>query len=388
MKKKKRTSDAGRRPGNVSVKMKVVGVGGGGGNAVSRMSEDINIRGIDFVAVNTDVQDLDYANARHKIYIGKNLTRGMGTGMNPDLGRQAAEENRSEIVEALRGADIVFLTIGLGGGTGSGAGPVIADAAREVGALTVAVVTKPFLFEGSQRSRIADEALAKLKERVDTLIVIPNDRIFNIIKKETPLLKAFEYIDDVLRGAVQGIAELIAVPGIINLDFADVRTIMKDAGPALVGIGIGSGEARAASAVNQVMNSPLLEISIDGAKGVLFGVAGNRDLKMVEINDVAKAIAGAVDPSAKIIFGAYYDRKLKRGELKVTLIATGFNGQVVRSMEPTSTPMLFTEPMRKIETPMAASESPKKSSKTADRKKEPDSEDGIWEIPTFLRRKK
>ncbi|MEK7555159.1 MAG: cell division protein FtsZ [Patescibacteria group bacterium] len=392
MKKKKQKNEAGptSRPGNISVKMKVVGVGGGGGNAVSRMFQDIGIRGIDFVAINTDVQDLDYCNARHKIYIGKNLTRGMGTGMNPDLGRQAAEENRSEIVEALRGSDIVFLTAGLGGGTGSGASPVIADAAREVGALTIAVVTKPFVFEGSQRSRIADEALAKLKERVDTLIVIPNDRIFNIIKKETPLLKAFEYIDDVLRSAVQGIAELIAMPGIINLDFADVRAIMKDAGPALVGIGIASGQERAIGAVTQVMNSPLLEISIDGAKGVLFGVAGNRDLKMVEINDIAKSIAAAVDPSAKIIFGAYYDRKLKRGELKVTLIATGFNGQIVRAMEPTSAPMLFTEPLRKIEPPAPPPETPAKKGmpKASDRKKESEGGDDIWEIPAFLRRKK
>lgn len=400
MKKKKPTTDSTtQKSGNIAVKMKVVGVGGGGGNAVSRMSADIGIRGIDFIAVNTDVQDLDYANAKQKIYIGRSLTRGMGTGMNPDLGRQAAEENRPEIVEALRGADIVFLTAGLGGGTGSGASPVIADAAREIGALTVAVVTRPFVFEGSQRTRIADEALAKLKEKVDTLIVIPNDRIFNIIKKETPLLKAFEYIDDVLRGAVQGIAELIAMPGIINLDFADVRAIMKDAGPALVGIGVGTGESRATSAVTQVMNSSLLDISVDGAKGVLFGVAGNRDLKMVEINDVAKAIAGAVDPSAKIIFGAYYDRKLKRGELKVTLIATGFNSQIVRSMETSSTPMLFKEPLRKIE---PLDEAPKKTPRATEKKEKPspflppppvveekkNDDDGMWEIPAFLRRKK
>ena len=306
-----------------TAKIKVVGIGGGGGNAVSRMSDDFYLKGLEFVAINTDAQDLDYCNARKKIYIGKNLTRGLGTGMNPDLGRQAAEENRSEITEALTGADLVFLTIGLGGGTGSGAGPIVAEAARESGALTVAVVTKPFAFEGSQRARIANEALLKLKEKVDTLIVVPNDRIFSIIRKDTPLIKAFEHIDEVLRGAVQGIAELIALPGIVNVDFADVRAIMKDSGQALVGVSIASGQDRAVAAANQVVNSPLLEVSIEGARGVLFGIAGNKDLKMTEINEVAKVINASVDPAAKIIFGAYHDRKLRPGQLKVTLVAKG-----------------------------------------------------------------
>lgn len=366
---------------NYSAKIKVIGVGGGGGNAVSRMADDLGVKGVEFIAINTDAQDLDYCRARRKIYIGKNLTRGLGTGMNPDIGRQAAEENRAEIVDALKGADLVFITAGLGGGTGSGASPLVAEAAKETGALTVAVVTKPFAFEGSQRSRIAQDALLKLKEKVDTLIVIPNDRIFTVIRKDTPLVRAFEHIDDILRAAVQGIAELITVPGIINLDFADVKAIMKDAGPALVGIGIAGGQDRALSAVNQVINSPLLEVSIEGAKGVLFGIAGNRDLKMNEINEVAKVIASSVDPGAKIIFGAYYDRKLRAGQLKVTVIATGFNGQLVRS-DAAST--LFTAEVKSAREVSREKEEEKRV-KAQDKKKE---EADAWEIPTFLRKKK
>ena len=317
--------------GDYAAKIKVIGVGGGGGNAVSRMQEDFQIKSVDFIAINTDAQDLDYCKAKHRIYIGKNLTRGLGTGMNPELGRQAAEETRSEIVEALKGADLVFITAGLGGGTGSGAAPVIAEAARELGALTVAVVTKPFSFEGAQRSRIAQEALIKLKDKVDTLIVVPNDRIFSVIKKDTPVVKAFEFIDDVLRHSVQGIAELIAMPGIVNVDFADVKAIMKDAGSALVGIGIATGQERAGSAVDQAINSPLLETSIDGAKGILFAVSGGKDLRLNEIHDIAKSIGESVDPSAKIIFGAYHDRKLRKGALKVILFATGFNGGSIKA---------------------------------------------------------
>ena len=369
-----------------TAKIKVVGVGGGGGNAVSRMSEDFGARGLEFVAINTDAQDLDYCSARRKIYIGKNLTKGLGTGMNPDLGKQAAEENRSEIAEALSDSDLVFLTIGLGGGTGSGAGPVIAEVARESGALTIAVVTKPFAFEGSQRARIAEEALVKLKEKVDTLIIVPNDRIFGIIRKDTPLIKAFEYIDDVLRSAVQGIAELIALPGIVNVDFADVRAIMKDAGQALVGVSIASGQERAVTAANQVVNSPLLEISVEGARGILFGIASNRDLKMTEINDVAKIIAGAVDPAAKIIFGAYHDRKLRPGQLRVTLVATGFDGHMVRSHE-TPPPSLFGESLKPVThgTLGKPITEEKKSAKSAEEKK---IDDDAWEIPAFLRKKR
>ena len=242
-------------------KIKVVGIGGGGGNAISRMKEGF-IRGIEFIAINTDAQDLDYCEAHKKVCIGKTVTRGLGTGMNPELGRKAAVESKTEIAEALQGADLIFITAGLGGGTGSGASPLIAEIAREVGALTIAVVTKPFTFEGGQRTKIADEALAKIKDKVDTYIVVPNDKIFEMISKDTSINKAFEAIDDVLRGSVQGIAELIAMPGIINVDFADVRTVMKNSGAALVGMGVASGKDRGLNAVSQVLNFPLIDISI------------------------------------------------------------------------------------------------------------------------------
>ena len=336
MPKKKRRNQSHQQPQTepdtpYQVKVRVFGVGGGGGNAISRMSEHLNLRAIDLVAVNTDMQDLEKCSVRKRIHIGKNLTRGLGTGMNPELGRQAAEENRSEIVEAAKGADLVFITAGLGGGTGSGAAPVVAEIAREQGALTVAIVTKPFTFEGTQRSRVAEEALMRLRERVDALIVVPNDRVFNVIKKDTPVTRAFEKIDEILRDAISGITELIAATGIVNVDFSDVRTIMKEAGASLIGVGIASGEKRAIEAASLALNSPLLEFSVEGARGVLFGISGGRDLKMTEINEIAKAITATVDPSAKIIFGAYQDRKLKAGSLKVTLIATGFSGTVAKT---------------------------------------------------------
>lgn len=376
-------------------KITVVGVGGGGGNAVSRMRDDM-VRGIDFVAVNTDVQDLEYCNARTKIHIGKTLTRGLGTGMNPELGRQAAEENKVEIAEALRGSDLVFITAGLGGGTGSGATAIVAEAAKEVGALTIAVLTKPFTFEGGQRSRIAQEALEKIKQKVDAFIVVPNDKIFNIIGKDTSINKAFEAIDGVLRNAVQGISELVAMPGIINVDFADVKAIVQDAGSTIVGIGYGNGQGRASNAVNSAINSPLLDVSIEGAKGVLFGVSGGRDLKMNEVNEIAKAIADGIDPAAKIIFGAYHDRKLKAGQLKVTLIATGFNGAgtIQRSPDLTmsslfeSNQLLNEKPlptMKPVEPKKSFNEDKKSSNpKPPEEKKSSD----IWDIPAFLRKKK
>jgi cell division protein FtsZ len=305
--------------------VKVVGIGGGGGNAVSRMNRDF-IRGVDFIAINTDHQDLDYCNVKHKIYIGKNLTRGLGTGMNPELGRQAAEENRSEISEFLKGADIVFLAAGLGGGTGSGALPVVAEIARQNGALTLAFVTKPFLFEGGQRMRIAEEALMKIKDKVDVLVVISNDKIFSLINKDTPILKAFATIDDVLKNAILGIVEIIAVPGIINLDFADIKSVVQDAGTAVVGVGIASGQNRAKAAVEVALTSPLLEFNVEGAKGIIFGVSGGRDMKMTEIYEAAQRVSEIADPGARIIFGTYYDKKLKPGQMKITLIATGLNG--------------------------------------------------------------
>jgi cell division protein FtsZ len=320
---KKTTSGSGFQP--LAANVKLIGIGGGGGHAVSRMARDF-FRGVDFIAINTDHQDLDHCDVKQKLYIGKNLTRGLGTGMNPDLGKQAAEENRSEIAELVKGADLVFLAAGLGGGTGTGATPVIAETAKQAGALTIAVVTRPFGFEGVQRERIATEGLMKLKDKVDALIVVPNDRIFNVIGKDTPILKAFEAIDDVLRNALNGLVEIIAMPGIINVDFADVKNIMADAGMAIVGVGTASGANRAMDAVNMALHSPLLETSPEGAKAVLLGISGGRDLKMTEINEAAKLVAQTADPGARIIFGAYYDKNLKPNQVKVTIIASGFNG--------------------------------------------------------------
>ncbi|MDP1689158.1 MAG: cell division protein FtsZ [bacterium] len=389
--------------GNGSAIVKVVGVGGGGGNAVSRMSNDFT-RGVEFIAVNTDVQDLDSCNVRNKIYIGRNLTKGLGTGMNPELGRQAAEENRSEIAEALQGGDLIFITAGMGGGTGTGGAPVIAEAAKQAGALTIAVVTKPFSFEGSQRSRIAQEGLMKLKDKVDALIVIPNDRIFSIINQDTSVVKAFESIDMILKNAVSGIVELIAAPGIINLDFADVRVIMEDAGAAIVGVGQASGKDRAQNAVTQAINSPLLEVTIDGAKGVLLGIAGGRDLRMTEINDIARQVAEAVDPSARIIFGAYHDKRLRAGNIKVTIIATGFNApkpanslfsNLYEKDKQSSAPAAILQTSYRAEgiklTETDLDPEPKLDFKSikAEVKTEPTEEEGdVWEVPAFMRRKK
>jgi len=308
-----------------TAKIKVVGVGGAGGNAVTRMFGQLP-RSVDLIVVNTDVQDLNYALAKKKIHIGKDATRGLGTGMNPELGRQAAEESRAQIVDALRGADMVFVTAGFGGGTGTGAAPVVAEVAREMGILTIAVVTKPFAFEGTKRSQIAQDGILKLKDRVDTLITIPNDRIFSLIDNNTPLVKAFEEIDEVLKNSVQGVTELIVAPGIVNVDFADVKAIMQESGSAIIGIGKSTGAERSTIAANMAVASPLLELSIEGAKGVLFSVSGGRDLKMNEVNEIARLISESVDPAARIIFGTYHDRRLKKGQIKVILIATGFSG--------------------------------------------------------------
>lgn len=305
-------------------KIKVIGVGGGGGNAVSRMVLS-KIRGVEFVAINADAQDLNQCAASVKVLIGKNLTKGLGAGMNPDIGRQSAEENRDEIHEVMKGADMVFVCAGMGGGVGTGAAPVVAEAAKEAGALTVAVVTKPFSFEGAQRSRLAEAGLRQLKEKVDTLITIPNDRIFQVIDKNVTMLNAFSIVDDILRQGVQGISELITVPGIINVDFADVKAIMQNAGSALMGIGSASGENRAAEAAKAAINSPLLELSIDGAKGVLFNISGGPETTMIEINEAASIITETIDPDAKVIFGAVIDPELKKGEMKVTVVATGFD---------------------------------------------------------------
>ena len=303
-------------------KIKVLGVGGSGGSAVNRMMEH-KIRGIEFVAVNTDAQALHHNSAPNRVHIGKGTTRGLGAGMDPELGRKAAEEDQDEIHELLKGSDMVFITGGLGGGTGTGAMPVVADIAKNLGALTVAVVTKPFSFEGAQRKQLADAGYSDLAERVDTIITIPNDRLLQIIDKKTSLLEAFQVVDDVLRQGIQGIAELITVPGLINVDFADVKAIMKDQGTALMGIGRGTGENRAVDAAKSAIDSPLLEVPIDGARGILFTVTGGSNLGMYEVNEAARVITQSADPNAKIIFGAIIDEALK-DEVKVTVIATGF----------------------------------------------------------------
>lgn len=311
-------------------KIKVLGLGGSGNSAINRMIEK-KIRGIDFIAVNTDAQALHQSKAPTKVNIGKTTTRGLGAGMDPELGKKAAEENADEIYDLLKGSDMVFLTCGLGGGTGTGSSPVIADIARDVGALTVAVVTKPFNFEGEQRNEIAERGHDELAEKVDTIITIPNDRLLQIIDKKTSLLEAFEIVDDVLRQGVQGISDLITVPGLINVDFADVKAIMADAGSALMGIGRGSGDNRAAEAAKAAISSPLLEISIDGAKGILFTVTGGPDLSMYEVNEAAKIITETTDANAKVIFGSVVDESLK-DDIRITVIATGFGDKRVKKV--------------------------------------------------------
>ncbi len=304
-------------------KIKVVGVGGSGGAAINRMVS-AKIRGVEFLAVNTDAQALHHSRAPVKLHIGPATTRGLGAGMDPDLGRKAAEENRDEVKEALKGADMVFLTCGLGGGTGTGASPLIAELAREAGALTIAVVTKPFSFEGAQRREVAERGFDELADKVDTIITIHNDRLLQLIDKKTSLLEAFSIVDEVLRQGVQGISELVTVPGLINVDFADVKAIMAGTGSALMGIGVGTGENRAVDAAKAAVESPLLEVGIDGAKGILFTVTGGPDLTMYEVNEAARIITASADPNAKIIFGAVIDEGMK-DQVKVTVIATGFS---------------------------------------------------------------
>ncbi|MCR3921509.1 MAG: cell division protein FtsZ [Firmicutes bacterium] len=303
--------------------IKVIGVGGGGSNAVKRMIA-AGLQGVEFISVNTDAQALYMAESGSKLQIGEKLTKGLGAGANPEIGKNAAEESREELKQALKGADMVFVTAGMGGGTGTGAAPIIAEVARELGALTVGVVTKPFTFEGRRRQASAEKGIAELKESVDTLIVIPNDRLLQVVEKRTPMIEAFRIADDVLRQGVQGISDLIAVPGLINLDFADVKTIMKETGAALMGIGVASGDNRTVEAAKAAIASPLLETSIDGARGVLLNITGGSDLGLFEVNEAADIVAEAADPDANIIFGAVIDESLK-DEVRVTVIATGFD---------------------------------------------------------------
>lgn len=313
--------------------IKVVGVGGGGNNAINRMIES-SLKGVEFIAVNTDAQALLMSDADVKLHVGSKLTKGLGAGANPEIGEQAALESVEDIKEALKGADMVFVTAGKGGGTGTGAAPVVAEIAKDMGALTVGVVTRPFTFEGKKRSSQAEDGIAKLKEKVDTLIVIPNDRLLEVAERRTTMIEAFQLVDDILRQGVQGITDLITVPGLINLDFADVKTIMQDAGSALMGIGYGEGENRSVEAARNAISSPLLEASIEGAKGVLLSIAGGPDLTLYEVNEAAEAISASAHKDANIIFGAIIDEALGE-EVRVSVIATGFDRAAKRGGKPT-----------------------------------------------------
>jgi cell division protein FtsZ len=339
--------------------IKVVGVGGGGNNAVNRMVE-AGLKGVEFISVNADAQALLMSDADYKVQIGSELTKGLGAGADPEVGYQAAEESREEIKEALKGADMVFVTAGKGGGTGTGAAPVIAEVAKELGALTVGVVTRPFSFEGRKRALQADQGVMVLKDKVDTLIIIPNDRLLQVAEKKTSILDAFRVADDVLRQGVQGITDLITVPGLINLDFADIRTIMANAGSALMGIGISSGDNRGAEAAKAAISSPLLEASIEGAQGVLLNISGPSDIGLYEVNEAAEIIANAAHPEANIIFGAVIDDALG-DEVRVTVIATGFDHHKRQEKFALDSP--------------AAKEEPQPSVFESDQ----------FEIPTFLR---
>ncbi|HEY9609391.1 cell division protein FtsZ [Allocoleopsis sp.] len=311
-------------PGSVA-KIKVIGVGGGGGNAVNRMIAS-EVTGVEFWSINTDSQALAQNGAPKRLQMGQKLTRGLGAGGNPAIGQKAAEESREEIAHAIENADLVFITAGMGGGTGTGAAPIVAEVAKEMGALTVGVVTRPFTFEGRRRTSQAEEGIAALQSRVDTLIVIPNNKLLSVISEQTPVQEAFRVADDILRQGVQGISDIITIPGLVNVDFADVRAVMADAGSALMGIGVGSGKSRAREAASQAISSPLLESSIDGARGVVLNITGGSDLTLHEVNTAAETVYEVVDPNANIIFGAVIDEKLQ-GEIRITVIATGFSGE-------------------------------------------------------------
>ena len=311
-------------PGSIA-KIKVVGVGGGGGNAVNRMIAS-EVTGVEFWSINTDAQALAQNSAPRRLQMGQKLTRGLGAGGNPAIGQKAAEESRDEIAQALENADLVFITAGMGGGTGTGAAPIVAEVAKEMGSLTVGVVTRPFTFEGRRRTTQAEEGIAGLQSRVDTLIVIPNNKLLSVISEQTPVQEAFRVADDILRQGVQGISDIITIPGLVNVDFADVRAVMADAGSALMGIGIGSGKSRAREAAMAAISSPLLESSIEGARGVVLNITGGSDLTLHEVNAAAETVYEVVDPNANIIFGAVIDDKMQ-GEIRITVIATGFSGE-------------------------------------------------------------
>lgn len=367
------------RPQTTSfAKIRVIGIGGGGCNAINSMILDSQIKGVDFMAINTDAQALLMNQATTKVQIGENLTRGLGSGGNPQVGESAAEESKEKIKEMLEGSDMVFLTAGMGGGTGTGATPIIAEVAKEVGALTVAVVTKPFMFEGTRRRVAAEEGIEKLKDKVDTLIIIPNQRILEVVDKKLTLVEAFRVADSVLNHGVQGISDLITVPGLINVDFADVKTIMDSAGSALMGIGIGVGENRAQIAARQATSSPLLEVSMEGARGVLYNIIGGVDLTMTEVNEASRIIAQAADPDANIIFGARVDESI-HDQIRITVIATGFDESRRNLQE-------FAEKAEE-ELSSSANSTGTTSSGFQNNKQQEDEEESIFDIPAFLRQK-
>ena len=380
-------------------KIRVVGVGGGGNNALESMISTEQIRGVDFVGVNTDAQALLLGHSSTKVQIGEKLTKGLGSGGDPEVGRQAAEESTEKIKDILSGSDMVFVAAGMGGGTGTGAAPIIAKIAKEIGALTIAVVTKPFSFEGTRRMVNAEDGIEEFKDKVDTLIVIPNQRILDVVDRKVSLVDAFKVADSVLAQGVQGISDLITLPGLINVDFADVRSIMTNSGSALMGIGTGSGENRAQTAARSAVSSPLLEISMDGARGVLFNITGGSDLSMSEVDEAAKIIAEAADPDANIIFGTTIDDNLQ-GQIKITVIATGFDQSraklrefvapfrqtppkpIVTSANSGTTPQDNATPTTNVSQPT----SNPTSNPAPDEPEEQDDED-VWNIPAFLRNK-
>lgn len=379
-----------------AARIRVIGVGGSGKNALNHMVAT-KVKGVDFVVVNTDAQDLQQSLSRTKIHIGKNLTRGLGAGMNPAVGKRAAEETQSEIQDAIRNSDMVFIAGGMGGGTCTGAAPVVAKLAKESGALTVAVVTKPFSFEGQQRMRLAEQGLEDLKKEVDALIVIPNDRLLAVVDSNTTVKSAFAMCDEVLRQAVEGVSDLITTPGNINLDFADIKAIMEDAGSALMGVGISQGEKRAEEAARAAINSPLLDISINGAKGVLLSIAGGEDLGLLEVQAAAQIVTESIDKNAKVIFGTSKDERLKKGEVRVTVIATGFPEETGSRG---GTPLFQVAPKKEkkeddnkifntiMPTPVVKDEEAVAPARIEPTPKPADDDDDWGAVPAFLRRNK
>ncbi len=355
----------------------MVGIGNSGANSINYMVNS-KLKGVEFISIDTDAQKLHHSMASKKIHIGKNLTRGLGGGMNPEIGKQAAEETKEAIQETIKGADMVFITCGFGGATGTGASPIVAQVAKEQGILSIAVVTKPFSFEGNRRMRIAEDGLVNLKEAVDAMIVIPNDRILGIVEKETTFSEAFKICDEVLKNAVQGISDLITMPGIINVDFADVKAIMQNAGSALMGIGSAEGEQRAEQAAQMAINSPLLDLSIEGAKGVLFAISGGETMTMIEIQEAANIITDSIDNDAKVIFGAIHDDRLKKNEIKITVIASGFPEAAGAGKNPIFPSIPQAAKKEGAEEPAAGGKSQSEEEK-----------ENQWDaVPAFLRRKK